>query len=127
MTEEENPENILNTYKAMVSDCQQMATKIGELTLERDEHGLVLEQLSKLEGSRKAYRLVGGVLVERTVAEVLPPVQANFDGISQLVTTIDANLKKKDLDTKEFKQKHGIMTQSEREALMKGQQRAAAN
>lgn len=124
LSEDENPELILNTYKNMVAECQQMATKIGELTLERDEHGLVLEQLNKLEGDRRAYRLVGGVLVERTVAEVLPPVQQNYDGISQLVATIDANLKKKDLDTKEFKKKYGIMTQSEREAMSKGQQRA---
>lgn len=79
--EEENPDVILNQYKGMVSECSQMANKIGELTLERDEHKLVIEQLTKLEGERKAYRLVGGVLVERTVGEVLPPIQQNFDGV----------------------------------------------
>lgn len=79
--EDENPELILNTYKAMVAECQQMANKIGELTLEKDEHKLVLDQLTKLEPERRAFRLVGGVLVERTVGEVLPPIQQNYEGV----------------------------------------------
>lgn len=81
MSEEENPEVILSTYKNMVSECQQLAAKISELTLERDEHKLVLDQLVKLEPERKAFRLVGGVLVERTVGEVLPPISQNYEGV----------------------------------------------
>ena len=78
---EETPEVVLGTYKNMVSECQQLAAKISELTLERDEHKLVLEQLLKLEPNRKAFRLIGGILVERTVGDVLPPVQQNYDGV----------------------------------------------
>jgi len=40
----------------------------------------VLEALKPLEGDRRCYRLVGGVLVERTAAEVLPAVQKNVEG-----------------------------------------------
>jgi prefoldin subunit 2 len=83
--QEENPEVVLGTYKNMVSECQQLAAKISELTLERDEHKLVLEQLLKLEPNRKAFRLIGGILVERTVGDVLPPVQQNYDGVSFLL------------------------------------------
>ena len=54
--ESKDPEVILNSYKQMMSDCQQIAGKIQELSLERDEHKLVVEQLSKLEDSRKAFR-----------------------------------------------------------------------
>lgn len=36
------------------------------------EHELVQNQLKPLDGGRRAYRLVGGVLMERTVGEVLP-------------------------------------------------------
>jgi prefoldin subunit 2 len=52
--------------------------------LERDEHKLVVETLSKLESERKAFRLIGGILVERSVGEVLPAVSQNFDGVSLL-------------------------------------------
>jgi hypothetical protein len=43
---------------------------------------LVIESISPLEGDRKCFRMVGGVLVERTVKDVLPALQTNFDGVS---------------------------------------------
>ena len=49
--------------------------------MERDEHRLVIESLTKLESERKAFRLIGGVLVEKTVGEVLPAVSQNFEGV----------------------------------------------
>jgi len=52
-----------------------------QLTLEKDEHKLVLESLSKLESERKAFRLIGGVLVEKTVGEVQPAVNQNYEGV----------------------------------------------
>ncbi len=56
-----------------------------QLTLERDEHKLVVDTLSKLESERKAFRLVGGVLVERTVGDVLPAVSQNYEGVKLLL------------------------------------------
>ncbi len=55
---------------------------IFKLNYERDEHKLVVDILGKLESERKAFRLVGSVLVERTVGDVLPTVSQNFDGVS---------------------------------------------
>lgn len=52
-----------------------------QLTLEKDEHKLVIDQLSTLEPERKAFRLIGGILVEKTVGEALPAVQQNFEGV----------------------------------------------
>lgn len=65
--------------------------------------------------------MTGGVLIERTVGEVLPVVASNFDGIKQILETLDATLKDKDAERKAYKEKHGIMTQEEREAVMKKQ------
>jgi prefoldin subunit 2 len=42
----------------------------------------VITAIEKLEPERKCFRLVGGVLVERTVGEVLPAVRKNRDGVS---------------------------------------------
>jgi prefoldin subunit 2 len=41
----------------------------------------VIDAISKLDHSRKCFRLIGGVLVERTIAEVLPAVQKNSEGV----------------------------------------------
>jgi len=46
------------------------------------EHDLVIKTLEPLDGSRKCFRLVGDVLVERTVAEVLPAVKGNRDHLA---------------------------------------------
>jgi len=35
---------------------------------------LVINSISKMESGRKAFRLVGGVLIQQTVGEVLPAV-----------------------------------------------------
>jgi hypothetical protein len=40
--------------------------------MEQGEHELVMTQLKPLDGGRRAFRLVNGVLMERTVGEVLP-------------------------------------------------------
>lgn len=52
----DNPQVILANYKQMMSECQALAMKIQELKIEGDEHRLVVDQLTKLESSRKACR-----------------------------------------------------------------------
>ncbi len=121
----ENAEQILGFYKQMQSECSQILGKISELNLEKDEHKLVVDTLKKMDSDRRAYRLVGGVLVERTVGDILPIVQSNYNGITEVVTKLDAGLKKKDEERKAFKEKHGIMTQEERDNAMKKKVREA--
>ena len=75
------PEVILNQYKQMGIECSNIAAKVHELNNEKEEHRLVVEQLSKLEDNRRAYRLVGGVLVEKNVNEVTPIVTENLEGV----------------------------------------------
>lgn len=42
---------------------------------EAQEHDLVIKQLQPMDKTRKCYRMIGDVLVERTVAETLPAGQ----------------------------------------------------
>jgi hypothetical protein len=56
---------------------------------------------------------------------VLPIVESNYSGISEVLAKLDATLKTKDAERKGFKEKHGIMTQEERDAAMKRQVREA--
>jgi hypothetical protein len=43
----------------------------------------------------------------------------NLQQIKEMLLKLDETLKVKDVDRKAFKEKHGIMTQDERNALMK--------
>ena len=51
-------------------------------------------------------------------------VKNNLEGISTILTKLDESLKEKDAERKAYKEKHGIMTQEERDNEMKKAQRA---
>lgn len=42
---------------------------------------VVIEALKPLEGDRQCHRLINGVLVERTVAQVLPALTNNLEKV----------------------------------------------
>ena len=44
---------------------------------------LVLETLEPLPGDRKCFRMINGVLTERTVADIVPILQTNQDGLKK--------------------------------------------
>lgn len=46
---------------------------------------LVLDTLTPLPGDRKCFRMINGVLVERTVEDVLPALQTNADGLKKVL------------------------------------------
>lgn len=95
-------QQVIATYKAMRAEVRQLAEKIAELEVEMTEHERVLQTLKDLPAARKAYRMVGGVLVERTVAEVLPAVNANRDGIAQVLAQLSENIKQKEKSADEW-------------------------
>ncbi|EST08635.1 Prefoldin beta-like protein [Kalmanozyma brasiliensis GHG001] len=95
-------------YQSRRSELQGIASKIGELEGEADEHKLVIDTLteaSKGDPDRKCFRLIGGVLVERTVKEVLPALQTNLEGLKQILETL----------LKQYKQKEGELQDFQRE------------
>lgn len=77
-------EAVVRKFEAMRSGVESIWRKINELEMEKHEHGLVLEALDPLDRGRKCFRMIGSVLVERTVGEVMPAVQRNREGIEQV-------------------------------------------
>lgn len=80
-------------YNAYKSTLQQLAAKIGDLETESDEHKLVLSSLSSLPSDRKCFRMVGGVLTERTVGEVRPLLKTNEEGLKKVMESLVVNYK----------------------------------
>ncbi len=74
-----------DTYK---NQLQQLAQKVGDLETENDEHSLVIGTLQPLPPSRKCFRMIGGILVERTVEDVLPQLEANQAGLTSVMETL---------------------------------------
>ncbi|KAK5166385.1 hypothetical protein LTR04_000593 [Oleoguttula sp. CCFEE 6159] len=72
-------------YSNYKDRLQQMAQKIGDVEQETEEHKLVLETLEPLPQDRKCFRMINGVLVERTVKDVIPALRTNFEGLGKVL------------------------------------------
>ncbi|GMK58774.1 hypothetical protein CspeluHIS016_0602160 [Cutaneotrichosporon spelunceum] len=93
------------------TELQNLAQKIGELESEMEEHALVLgtlKPLTKTEPERVCYRLIGGVLVQRTVKDVVPALETNFGGIKEVLETLVKTYKSKEEEFNAFQREHKI-------------------
>ena len=67
---------------------------------------LVLETLDPLPSDRKCFRMVNGVLLERTVKEVVPAVRTNSDGLKKILEELVKQYKKQQDDMEKWKVRH---------------------
>jgi len=75
----------------------------------------VIDALEPLDGNRRCFRMVGGVLVERTVNEVLPAVKANLEKISSLIVQLNETLDRKEKELTEFQSRYRIRGDQEKQ------------
>ncbi len=73
--------DILNRFQELKQELNTLSSKFNEIDNQAQEHGSVVKALTPLDSNRKCFRLIGGVLVERNVAEVLPAVKSNGEQI----------------------------------------------
>jgi len=83
--------------------------------MERKEHELVVEALKEVDESRKCFRMVGGVLVERTVGTVLPALSSNHEQLTKLAEVLSQQLEAKGKDLQDYREKHNIRVRGEEE------------
>lgn len=91
---------------------RQITSKIAELESEAKEHELVIKTMGPMESERKCFRLVGGVLVERTVGEVLPAVKKNKEGLEQVLAKLREQIEEKNKELSAFQAKYNIKMKS---------------
>eukprot|EP01134_Creolimax_fragrantissima_P002743 CFRG2743T1 len=109
----EKEQDLIAKFNLMRQEQQTLANKISDLEIQRSEHDLVAKTLKDLPGDRKCYRMVGEVLTERTVVEVLPAVETNCAGIKKVMETLQQQVVDKGRELNEFKAKHNIRTKEE--------------
>src|SRR2546429_8315396 len=64
---------------------------------------LVLETLEPLPKDRKCYRMINGVLVERTVADVVPALKTNSEGLKKVLDDLLKQYKTKQEEMEKWK------------------------
>ncbi|KAK4220185.1 putative prefoldin subunit 2 [Rhypophila sp. PSN 637] len=94
-----------STYK---NTLQQLAQKIGDVEQEAEEHKLVLETLGPLPGDRKCFRMINGVLVERTVKDVVPALQTNNEGLKKVLEDLVKQYRTKQDELEKWKKKNNV-------------------
>ncbi|XP_048369381.1 prefoldin subunit 2 [Sphaerodactylus townsendi] len=106
-------EQVVAGFNRLRQEQRGLASKAAELEMELNEHKLVIETLREVDPTRKCYRMVGGVLVERTVKEVLPALESNKEQISKIIETLSQQLQTKGRELNEFREKHNIRLMGE--------------
>ncbi|XP_002742362.1 prefoldin subunit 2-like [Saccoglossus kowalevskii] len=106
-------EQVISGFNQLRQEQRSLATKIAELEVEQNEHRLVVETLKEVDGSRRCFRMVGGILVERTVDDVLPALDKNRQQIKKLVESLNEQIELKGKQINEYREKYNIRVQGE--------------
>lgn len=71
-----------------------------------------LQPLLTSEPDRVCYRLIGGVLVERTVKDVYPALETNHSGIKEVLQGLRRSAQSKEKEFDEFRKEYRIQVSS---------------
>ncbi|KAI3748987.1 hypothetical protein L6452_12471 [Arctium lappa] len=103
-----NEQEVAAKYGSIRNEMNQIYSKITELEMEVSEHSLVMNAIQPLDPARCCYRMIGGVLVERTIKEVLPAVEQNKEGIEVVISRLNEALQRKKKELTDFESKYKI-------------------
>lgn len=79
-----------------------------DLDDEKKEHELFLDATKDLESTRKCQRMIGGVLVERTLGEVVPAIKQNIEMINKASSQYGSIMQTKEKELINFEVKYII-------------------
>lgn len=94
-----------NAFKTLLQDLQQ---KLSEVEMDSEEHRLVLESLKNMDGDRKCMRMIGTVLVDKTVKEVIPVLEETKAGLDKAANTLREDLDKAQKDMDKWKKDNNV-------------------
>ncbi|KAJ2898811.1 hypothetical protein MKZ38_003631 [Zalerion maritima] len=95
-------------YQNYKGTLQQISQKIGDIEQEAEEHKLVLDTLGPLSRDRKCFRMINGVLVERTVQDVIPALKTNAEGLKKVLEDLVKQYKLKQDELDKWKKRNNV-------------------
>ena len=98
----------IRKYQQTKNDYKQIVKTITNLEDIKKENLIVLNQVLKLEPNRRCFRLIGGVLVERTIEEAIKGIKDNVDNrLSPSLKTLKEKMEMKEKQLIEFEKSFG--------------------
>ena len=113
-------QEIIQRYQHLKNQQNQLMNRIAEVESQQHEHALVLETIKPLDGNRKSHRLIGSVLVEKPLSEVVPEIEATVANLNTTIKSFNDALTKVSTELEAHITKYKI-----RAAGQGGQQQAA--
>ena len=111
----EEQQKIVSGFQALRDEQTQLVQKTQDLEMDLKEHDLVLSTLSTItDKQRRCYRMIGGVLIEHTVGEVVPALRANREQINIVIESFKQKTEEKARELAAYKEKHDIHFSYER-------------
>merc|ERR1712072_710098 len=101
-------------YMAVKNEYTALFKSVISLEEDKKEHLLVYDTIKDLDVGRKCWRMVGGVMVERTIGEIMPPLKQKIDAeISEKLKLYNEKLSTKEKQMVEIEKEFGIVTKKE--------------
>ncbi|KAJ8942236.1 hypothetical protein NQ318_003083 [Aromia moschata] len=102
------PDEILSGFQTLRAEQRALSGKLSEFELDLNEHKMVIETLKNVNEDRKCFRLIGGVLTERKVKDVLPTLITNQEKLKEIIEKLNEQISKKGQEINEYREKHKI-------------------
>ena len=103
-SEEEIQREVAKRYNILHQETNALVSRLMEVEDERKENQLVLESISKLEDDRKCWRLVNGVMFEKTKAEVVPEIEGMIKNLMVVAKQLNDGLHQKKQEMSKLEQ-----------------------
>ncbi|KAJ8974651.1 hypothetical protein NQ317_019888 [Molorchus minor] len=100
-----SPDEILNGFQSLRAEQRALSGKLSEFELDLNEHKMVIETLKNVNEDRKCFRLIGGVLTERKVKDVLPVLITNQEKLREFIEKLNEQITKKGQEINEYREK----------------------
>mmetsp|Transcript_16038 Transcript_16038/g.15454 ORF Transcript_16038/g.15454 Transcript_16038/m.15454 type:complete len:148 (+) Transcript_16038:147-590(+) len=82
-------QQVASRYKQLHQETRLLMAKIFEIEDEKKEHMLVKETIKDLEATRKCWRLINGVLFEKTKDEMIPELATEISNMDNVIKQIN--------------------------------------
>ena len=82
---QESEQEVAQKYRQLQQETSALVSKILEIEEEKKEHELVMDTMKTLDDTRKCWRLVNGVLFEKTKSQVIPEIEGQVANMNQVI------------------------------------------
>lgn len=108
MAQKLTPQQIQLTYMRLKKEIGMLGAQIASIKADKNEHKSVIDVLEAQPKTKKAFQMIGSVLTESTVEQVLPNLQKQLENFERTITAMDSQHQKKYAELKEFTTKYQL-------------------